>query len=142
MKIPPFDGFRVTVRTLQAAMVTQILLGLTRFLAPLLGWGVPGSVWRIHPALGAAIAIAVGIVLQPQPDATPTAMRRLARIAPLAPLALGLLIWIGPLAGPWLVPLHMAVGITALGVVDNELKHLLAARPTSRQHALSPAPPT
>lgn len=142
MKIPPPDRFRLTVRTLQAAMMTQIIVGLTRFLAPLLGWNLPGSVWRIHPALGAAIAVAVGIVLRPQPDATPTAMRRLARIAPLAPLALGLVIWIGPFAGPWLVPLHMAVGITALGVVDNALKHLLAARPSNREHVLSSAPPS
>ena len=60
-------AFRLAVRFLQAAMMTQILLGLARFFVPFVGWNLPASVWRIHPVLGVGIAVAVLIVLRPRP---------------------------------------------------------------------------
>jgi hypothetical protein len=130
-------AFRLTVRLLQAAMMTQILLGLARFFVPLLSWNLPASVWRIHPVLGIGIAVAVLIVLRPRPGGVPTVSRR---IAPLAPLALGLAIAFGLRLDAGLAPLHMVLGITALGIVDRALKHLLATPTPAQQHVLSPQP--
>lgn len=128
------------VRTLQAAMMTQILLGLARFFAPFLGWSLPASVWPIHPLLGVGIAVATMIVLRPRPGGVPTVSRRIARFAPLAPLALGLALAFGLRLGAGLAPLHMVLGLTALGIVDRALKHLLAEPTPAQPHVLSPQP--
>jgi len=133
-------AFRLAVRFLQAAMMTQILLGLARFFVPFLGWTLPASVWRIHPVLGVGIAVAVLIVLRRRPGGVSTVSRRIARFAPLAPLGLGLAIAFGLRLGPGLAPLHMVVGITALSIVDRALKHLLAAPTPAQPHVLSPQP--
>ena len=133
-------AFRLAVRFLQAAMMTQILLGLARFFVPFLSWNLPASVWRIHPVLGIGIAVAVLIVLRPRPGGVPTVSRRIARFAPLAPLALGLAITFGLRLDAGLVVLHMVLGITALGIVDRALKHLLAKPTPAQQHVLSPQP--
>ncbi|HUG85869.1 MAG TPA: hypothetical protein VMM13_15000 [Euzebya sp.] len=116
-------------------MMSQIVLGLARFLTPFVGWQLPHAIWRLHPVLGVSIAVAVLIVLRPRPGVIPTVRRRIARFAPLAPLALGLAmgLGIGLRSGTAVVALHMVIGVTALGVVDNALKHLLAApMPTGR----------
>ncbi len=107
-------------------MMTQILLGLIRFFAPKVGWGLPESIWRIHPLLGITIAAVVLVVLRPRHGTAADRRRKIARLAPLAPLALGLAIASGMRLGPLLVPAHMVVGLTALGIVDNALKQLLA----------------
>jgi hypothetical protein len=140
MSAPTQIALRLAVRFLQAAMTTQILLGLARFFAPFLGWNLPASVWRIHPVLGVGIAGAVLIVLRPRPRGVPTVSRRIARFAPLAPLALGLAIAFGLRLDAGLVALHMVVGITALSIVDRALKHLLATPTPAQQHVLSPQP--
>jgi len=132
----------LAVRFLQAAMMTQILLGLARFFAPFLGWSLPASVSPIHPLLGVGIAVAVMIVLRPRPGGVPTVSRRIARFAPLAPLALGLAIAFGLRLGAGLAPLHMVVGLTALGIVDRALKHLLVEPAPAHRHVLSPQPRT
>lgn len=142
MSAPTQVASRWVVRTLQAAMMTQILLGLARFFAPFLGWSLPAPVWPIHPVLGVGIAVAVMIVLRPRPGGVPTVSRRIARFAPLAPLALGLAMAFGLRLGPGLAPLHMVVGLTALGIVDSALKHLLAEPTPAQPHVLSPQPRT
>src|SRR5688500_9173076 len=95
-------AFRGGVHLLQAAMMVQILLGLTRFFAPKLGWALPESVWRIHPLLGITIAAAVLVVLRPRHGTGAGRRRKVARLAPLAPLALGLAIALGLRLGPFL----------------------------------------
>lgn len=140
MNAPTQVASRWVVRTLQAAMMTQILLGLARFFAPFAGWSLPASVWPIHPLLGVGIAVAVMIVLRPHPGGVPTVSRRIARFAPLAPLALGLAMAFGLRLGAALAPLHMVVGLTALGIVDSALKQLLATPTPAQPHVLSPQP--
>ena len=133
-------AFRLAVRFLQAAMMTQILLGLAGFFAPFLGWNLPASVWRIHPVLGVGIAVAVLIVLRRRPGGVSTVSRRIARFAPLAPLGVGLAMAFGLRLDAGLAPLHMVVGLTALGIVDRTLTHLLAAPTPAQPHVLSPQP--
>jgi hypothetical protein len=126
------------IHLLQAAMMVQILLGLTRFFGPRLGWALPEAVWRIHPLLGISIAVAVLVVLRPRHGTAADRRRKIARVAPLAPLALGVAIALGLRIGPVLVPLHMVVGLTALGLVDNALKQLLVRPARGGELALSP----
>jgi len=131
-------------RILQAAMMVQILLGLWRFLAPYTGLPVNTWLWMIHPLLGIAIAAAALILFRPYKDSSVDHWWTVARYVALAPLALGLSMRYGLLTGWPAVLTHMAVGLTALGLIDSVIKKEAhrCSRVTTDSQAPSDAPQT
>jgi hypothetical protein len=109
-------------RILQAAMMVQILLGLWRFLAPYTGLPVNALLWMIHPLLGITIAAAALILFRPLENSVAHPQWTAARYVALAPLALGLSMRYGLLTGWPAVLTHMALGLTALGLIDSAIK--------------------
>lgn len=110
------------LRILQAAMMVQILLGLWRFLAPYTGLPVSARLWMIHPLLGIAIAGAALILFRPHKDSGVDHWWTAARYVALTPLALGLSMRYGLLTSWPAVLTHMALGLTALGLIDSVIK--------------------
>ena len=110
-------------RVLQAAMMVQILLGLWRFLAPYTGLPVNARVWMIHPLLGISIAATALILFRPLGNSAADPRWTAARYVALAPLALGLSMRYGLLSGWAAVLTHMALGLTALGLIDSAIKN-------------------
>lgn len=133
-----------TLRILQAAMMVQILLGLWRFLVPYTGLPVSARLWMIHPLLGIAIAAAALILFRPHKDSGVDHWWTAARYVALAPLALGLSMRYGLLTGWPAVLTHMAVGLTALGLIDSVIKKETHRRSgvTTDSRAPSDAPQT
>lgn len=109
-------------RILQAAMMVQVLLGLWRFLAPYTGLPVNTRLWMIHPLLGIAITGAALVLFRPHKDLSADRWWTVARYVTLAPLALGLSMRYRLLTGWPAVLTHMAVGLTALGLIDSVIK--------------------
>lgn len=109
-------------RILQAAMMVQILLGLWRFLAPYTGLPVNARLWMIHPLLGITIAVAALILFRPLENSVAQPQWTAARYVALAPLALGLSMRYGLVTGWPAVLTHMALGLTALGLIDSVIK--------------------
>ncbi len=133
-----------TLRILQAAMMVQILLGLWRFLVPYTGLPVSARLWMIHPLLGIAIAAAALILFRPHKDSGVDHWWTAARYVALAPLALGLSMRYGLLTGWPAVLTHVAVGLTALGLIDSVIKKEAHRRSgvTTDSQAPSDAPQT
>lgn len=133
-----------TLRILQAAMMIQILLGLWRFLAPYTGLPLSARLWMIHPLLGIAIAAAALILFRPHKDSAVDHWWTAARYVALAPLALGLSMRYRLLTGWPAVLTHMAVGLTALGLIDSVIKREAqrSSEVTTDSQAPSDAPQT
>ncbi len=110
------------IRLLQAAMMIQIILGLWRFLAPYTDLPVQPTIWMIHPLLGISIATTALVIFRPRQGTDPTRLWTAARYVALAPLALGLSMRYGVIAGWPAVVAHMVLGITALGAIDSVIK--------------------
>jgi len=109
-------------RILQAGMMLQILLGLWRFTAPYTGVAVLPYVWIVHPLLGISIAITALVLFRPRRTNEPDPLWTAARYVALAPLALGLSMRYGFIAGWPAVLAHMVLGLTALGLIDSVIK--------------------
>lgn len=109
-------------RILQAAMMIQILLGLWRFLAPYTGLPFNARLWMIHPLLGITIALVALVLFRPRDDVGANPQWTASRYVALAPLALGLSMRYGLLTGWPAVLTHMALGLTALGLIDSAIK--------------------
>jgi len=109
-------------RILQAGMMLQILLGLWRFTAPYTGVAVQPYLWMVHPLLGISIAIAALVLFRPRRTNQSDPVWTAARYVALAPLALGLSMRYGLIAGWPAVVAHMVLGLTALGLIDTVIK--------------------
>jgi hypothetical protein len=117
-------------RILQAGMMLQILLGLWRFTAPYTGVAVLPYVWIVHPLLGISIAITALVLFRPRRTNEPDPLWTAARYVALAPLALGLSMRYGFIAGWPAVLAHMVLGLTALGLIDSVIKKEAIRRTT------------
>jgi hypothetical protein len=104
-------------------MMIQIILGLWRFLAPYTDLPVQPTLWMIHPLLGIGIATAALVIFRPRRGTDHTRLWTTARYVALAPLALGLSMRYGLIAGWPAVVTHMVLGFTALGVIDSVIKN-------------------
>ena len=111
-----------SLRMLQGAMMLQIVLGLWRFIATYAGWPIPARVWQVHPLLGVAIAVAALILFRPLRREPSDLTWSAARYVALAPLVLGLSMRYGVVTGLAAMLAHMAVGLTALGLIDSAIK--------------------
>ena len=119
-------------RILQAAMMVQILLGLWRFLAPYAGLPVNARLWMIHPLLGITIAASALVLFRPLENSVTHPQWTAARYVALAPLALGLSMRYGLLIGWPAVLTHMALGLTALGLIDSAIKNEARRRASTK----------
>jgi cobalamin biosynthesis protein CobD/CbiB len=104
-------------------MMIQIILGLWRFLAPYTDLAVQPTLWMIHPLLGIGIAVSALALFRSRRSADATRLWTAARYVALAPLAFGLSMRYGVIAGWPAVVAHMVLGLTALGVIDSVIKN-------------------
>lgn len=101
------------LRVLRILFYVQLVLGLAR-----LAGQVPNPrVWETHVTLGVVIAVLALVALRPAGGAG-TGLETAARFAPLLPLATGLAMYADRAGGLAFVLLHVALAITALGLVE------------------------
>lgn len=129
---------------LQVAMTVQVLLGVARFGAGLVGFAIPPAVWLVHPVLGVVIAAAALVLLRPRAGERHTGVRLAARVAPLAPLVLGGAMRLGVAGGVPVVVAHIVLGLGAIKLLDTVIKQdltVVRARQLPAIGAPSPSRP-
>jgi len=104
----------------------QVILGLVQFVGLFVGFAWPPAVWAGHRII-ALVAPAVALVAfrrsawgsagRPAPPFVP-GLRVAARVALLAPLALGLCFSTGLLGGRGWVAVHIGLAIAAMFVIE------------------------
>lgn len=114
---------------LRSAFFLQLLLGLG--LSRLLfGQAPSASELNAHLGVGLVAALLAIVVLGPIPG--DDGLVAVARLFPLLPLILGLLIRIGTAPDLWVIYLHIALGLAAVGLVEGAIaRRRRAARSAS-----------
>ena len=103
---------------LRGAFLLQALLGLglSRGLLGMRPLGVPSGEGDLHMLVGIVAAVLAFVVLRPLPGES--GMVSVARFFPMVPLAFGLLIRFGGMAGLPFVFVHVLLGIAAVALVE------------------------
>ena len=98
---------------LRILFYAQFLLGLGRFV----GLVRNERIWETHVTLGILIALLALVTLRPTQQ-TASGLVTAARLMPLLPLATGLAMLTGRAGGLAFTLLHIALALTALGLIE------------------------
>jgi hypothetical protein len=111
-----------TVLALRLLLYVQLLTGLVRSSpiasAMIAGVAIAVPMAILHFLFGIVIAILAPLAFGPVAGVPDTTLRRVARLAPLAPLLVGLIIRFGGLVGLGWVVVHIILGITTIALVE------------------------
>lgn len=102
---------------LRLLMYIQLATGLIRA-APFAGVTVSLSLGVVHLVIGIIAVILAPLALGPVDGIPESTVRRLARMAPLAPLLIGLGLRFGVLLSPWWILVHVLLGIATIALIE------------------------